>query len=203
MRISEILKAVIADMNVASSNYALVGGVAVSSHVRPRSTKDVDLAVASSSDADSEALVRFFVGKGYQLVDVFEHTVSGTLSTVRLSLPSDPLHEPCFDLLFNSSGIEAEVVQSASLRTLMNTKVKIASKPALVALKTLSRDDTNRANDNDDLQELLRIISKKELAKAKEYLELITSRGFNRKRDLNALLEESLKLAKKSQKLRR
>lgn len=43
---------------------ALVGGLAVSCHVDPRFTRDVDVAVAVADDADAEALIRSLATDG-------------------------------------------------------------------------------------------------------------------------------------------
>jgi hypothetical protein len=55
-------------------------------------------------------------------------------------------------------------------------------------LKVLSRDDDERPQDIVDLRALLKIATPSDLDRAREALQLITSRGFNRSRDLQAAL---------------
>ena len=54
----------------------------------------------------------------------------------------------------------------------------------LIALKVLSRDEVTRPQDLVDLRALLRVASPAELARARESLVLITTRGYHRGRDL-------------------
>jgi hypothetical protein len=52
--------------------FALVGGLAVSVHSEPRFTRDADLAVAVTSDAEAEALVRDLRSRGYGIEAIVE-----------------------------------------------------------------------------------------------------------------------------------
>jgi hypothetical protein len=52
-----ILRRIVADLAATSHARALVGGLAVSVRTEPRFTRDADLAVAVTDDADAEALV--------------------------------------------------------------------------------------------------------------------------------------------------
>jgi hypothetical protein len=99
------------DLSDASARVALIGGLAVSLRAEPRDTRDVDFAVAVSSDADAEALVRKLSARGYGLVTALEHQVSGRLATVRLRQTQTPT--VIVDLLFASTGIEEEIVAAA------------------------------------------------------------------------------------------
>jgi hypothetical protein len=45
------------DLAARSAACALIGGIAVSARTEPRSTRDVDLAVAVGSDAEAEGLL--------------------------------------------------------------------------------------------------------------------------------------------------
>ena len=91
--------------------FALVGGLAVSTRVEPRFTRDADLAVAVGGDAEAEALIHDLRSR-YRVEAVIEQEAVGRLATVRLSTSADP-RAPVVDLLFASSGIEQEVVSEA------------------------------------------------------------------------------------------
>jgi len=76
----------------------------------PRTTRDVDIVVAVSGDADAEAVVFALQSRGYQLLLALEQTAVGRLSTVRLSTPGASSRGVVVDLLFASSGIEPEII---------------------------------------------------------------------------------------------
>jgi hypothetical protein len=75
---------------------------------------------------------------------------------------------------------------------LSDLTVKVARIGPLVALKVLSRDDTRRPQDLVDLRALLRTAPAAEVARAREALGLITSRGYHRGRELLKQLEALL-----------
>jgi predicted nucleotidyltransferase len=88
-------------------------------------------------------------------------------------------------LLFASSGIEREVVESAgALRVLEGIEVPVATVGHLIALKVLSRDDVKRPQDLVDLRALLKVASAFDLNQAREAMALIAERGYARGRDL-------------------
>ena len=115
-----------------------------------------------------------------------EQDAVGRLATVRLSRSIEPV-APVVDLLFASSGIESEVVADAdALDILPAFTVPVATVGHLIALKVLSRDDKNRPQDHADLAALVRVASTVELARARDALVLITTRGYHRRKDLLA-----------------
>ena len=67
--------------------FALVGGLAVTLRAEPRFTRDVDLAIVSTDDADVEQLVYELQAAGYAPVAVVEHREGQRLSTVRMASP--------------------------------------------------------------------------------------------------------------------
>src|SRR3990172_9454037 len=106
-KISSILKA----LHVC---FALLGALAVSVHTEPRFTRDIDLAVAVTSDSESERIIHELQNRGYLIQAVVEHEQTHRLATVRLQLSSEPPEGVIVDLLFASSGIEEEIVSEAS-----------------------------------------------------------------------------------------
>lgn len=186
------LRRINSDLTQAGVPFAVVGGLAVSVRTEPRFTRDADLAVALSTDAEAEALIHTLRACHYGIDAVIEQEAVGRLATVRLTLSSEP-RAPVVDLLFASSGIESEVVADAEvLELLPQLQMGVARVGHLIALKVLSRDDVTRPQDVSDLRALLRTASPLELARARQGLALIAERGFHRGRDLpselNALM---------------
>lgn len=168
---------------------ALVGGVAVSVRAAPRTTKDLDFAVVVGGDEEAEDLVFRLQRRGFELYDVLDQAAVGRLATGRFRLPL-PGGVACVDLLFASSGIEAEIVEAAEgLEILPGILVPVAQRGHLVALKLLSHDADRRPQDRQDLLALLARSSDEDVLLARESAALITARGFHRDRDLAADLE--------------
>ena len=93
------------------------------------------------------------------------------------------------DLLFATSGIENEVVDSADEGHLFsNINVRVATVPSLIALKVLSARES-RMRDIVDLQSLFEVASTRDITEARHLLDLITERGYNRNKDLQKDLD--------------
>ncbi len=183
------LRRIASDLQRHHRRWALVGGFAVSARAEPRFTRDIDAAVMVENDADAEGLVRALVADGYELLAAIEQDETGRLATVRLSSP--PGGEVVVDLLFASSGIEPEIARSAEPTEIVpGLTLPIATTGHLIALKLLARDDQSRPQDLADLRALRAVASPEDLAAADRAARLISSRGFNRGRDLTAALKE-------------
>ena len=90
------------------------------------------------------------------------------------------------DLLFASSGIEAEVIQSATLLEVFpQVHVPVASIAHLAALKLLSASH-KRLKDLADLNALHKVATEEDLKVTQEACALITARGFHRGLNLSA-----------------
>ena len=97
---------------------------------------------------------------------------------------------PVVDLLFASSGIEAEVVNDAeTLEILAGVRLPVATTAHLIAMKLLSRDDERRPQDLVDLRALVGRATAIDLARARESTDLIPARGCHRGRNLADELE--------------
>jgi predicted nucleotidyltransferase len=184
---------VLADLRQERARFALVGGFAVSVRTEPRFTRDLDLAVAVRSDAESEALVRGLQARGYEVFMVLEQRAVGRMATARLR-KSGPGGEPLVvDLLFASSGVEVELVEAATEELIPGVGgVPVATCGFLIALKLLSRRDDERPNDAADLRALLRVAGPEDVLEARRAVALIAARGFHRGRDLEGLLAKGL-----------
>lgn len=91
-----------------------------------------------------------------------------------------------------SSGIEPEIARSAEATEIVpGLTLPIATTGHLIALKLLARDDQSRPQDLADLRALRAVASPDDLAAADRAARLISSRGFNRGRDLTDALKKS------------
>lgn len=165
-------------------NWALVGGMAVSVRAEPRTTRDLDVSIAVMDDLEAEATVRELMSHGYRLhATPLEHLDTNRIATVRFLTPSRDPQQVVFDALFASSGIEHEVVASAeTIEVLPGLSVPVARLGHLLALKTLA----GRHQDITDIKSLIRFAEEPDLHMAREALELIARRGFDRGKDLQA-----------------
>ena len=108
------------------------------------------------------------------------------MATVRLETPGQEDWGVVVDLMFASSGIEAEVIARARpVEVFENVTAPVASRGHLIALKVLA----GRKRDEVDALGLISWASPRELDHAREALELITERGYHRDRDLLRILE--------------
>jgi hypothetical protein len=178
--------------------WALVGGLAVSVRTEPRTTLDIDLVLALSGDESAEALVRALRSRGYwdnpsgALLELKELR---RLAGVRLVAP---VTEPNIldqggipvDLLFASSGVENEIVAAAEqLEILPGVAVPVARSGHLLALKLLA----GRPRDLEDCRTLLNRSTPEDFELARQTLDLISRRGFDRGKDLLVELEKMTK----------
>jgi hypothetical protein len=170
---------------------ALVGALAVGVHTEPRFTRDIDIACGVDGDQQAEQLVRRLQNRGWKVLAVLEQTTLGRLATVRLQ--AQDRSGTIADLLFASSGVEAELTRTAEdLEVLEGVRFPVARLPFLIALKLLARDDQRRPQDRVDLQKLLAVASETDREQTLAILALIHERGFDRGRDLTRLFAESL-----------
>ena len=171
--------------------FAVVGGIAVSFRTVERFTKDVDIAIAVENDAEAERAVQAISQSDYFVDTVLEQSAVNRLSTVRMVPFGD--REMFVDLLFASSGIESEVVSSATNAEIApGLVVPVATVPSLIALKVLSANWQRRPQDVLDLQHLINKATPAEIETAHELLKLITERGYDRNKDLQAELARYL-----------
>ncbi|MBC8072666.1 MAG: nucleotidyl transferase AbiEii/AbiGii toxin family protein [Deltaproteobacteria bacterium] len=184
---------IIADLNASRRQWALIGGLAVSARTEPRTTRDVDVAVAVADDAEAESLISELMRAGYSVHAAVEQLETGRLATMRLLPPGAARTMAIVDLLFASSGIEVDLVGRATvLEILPGLALPVATIGDLIALKVLSRDDDRRPQDAADLRALIREATEQDVALARASAAAIGQRGFNRGRDLDAMLEEVL-----------
>ena len=183
-KLERALAAAADDIAAEGKRFALVGGLAVSVRAEVRFTRDVDLAVAVDNDTEAESLVYALKSRGYTTVASVEHEAQSRLATIRLRSPQGVK----VDLLFASSGIEAETIARATIVALPSVgAVPIARAEELLSLKVLSMTD-ERLQDRIDARSLLRVNVDLDLDCVRDNLRLIAERGYARKQDLSAKL---------------
>jgi len=193
MQFQDALREVFATLNDLGVDGALLGGLAVSVWTDPRFTRDIDLAVAVSSDVDAERMIYSMQQRGYRLSATVEQTATSRLATARMLAPGESEDGLVVDLLFASSGIESEIVRDAALVDVFeNVSSRVARPGHLVALKLLAHDPVTRPQDGVDLRALRAILDAEEIDRAKTACSLIEARGYHRGRDLEALLDAFL-----------
>lgn len=171
-----------ADLEALGARAALIGGLAIGARGEPRYTRDVDLAVAVSSDDDAERLIHGLTGRGYRVVTIIEQTRTHRLATARLRHRDTP--RVYVDLLFASSGIESELAKAAqNVRLRFGIDMPVARIGHLIALKVLSESE-KRLQDRIDIQELAKVASDDDWKTADAMVRLIKERGFHRGRAL-------------------
>lgn len=167
--------------------FALVGGLAVSVRSDIRFTRDVDLAVAVGDDEEAEHVIYQLRSEGYTPTATVEHEKHERLATARLRSPSGMV----VDLIFASSGIEAEVVKHAGAFDYPGVGlISVAEPEELLAMKILSMAD-DRLQDRIDAQNLL-ACNDIDLARVRQRLQEITERRYDREQNLEAKLESVL-----------
>lgn len=183
------------DLRQLRLRWALIGGLAVNVRAEPRTTKDLDIAVAVENERESEGIVGDFWARGYRLLDApFERADMDRMAGVRLTAPGEDARGIVVDLLFAASGIEAEVVASADLLEILpGLAVPVATIAHLLALKTLA----GRDKDLPDFPLLLPHATASDVQQAREALDLISRRGYvgDKDRDLQAEFAKHLKMS--------
>ena len=177
----------------AGARGAVIGGHAVSARTEFRFTKEIDFALAVPDDHEAERIVSSFLRSGYRLLSVLEQTAAGRMATARLLPYGESSVGAVLDLLFASCRIEPEVVAAATPTELfpgLSAPVAQIGHPS--ALKVPSRDDDTRPQDIIDLRALIVEAAPDDLETARASLDLITERGYNRDKDLQADYEALL-----------
>jgi predicted nucleotidyltransferase len=183
--VEQQLRKATADMVTINARFAVVGGLAVSARAEPRMTRDADLAVAVRSDQEAEQVIFAMQRLGYSVLAVVEEAATGRMSTVRLETTGSVIT----DLLFASSGIEQDIVERATMISVIPGLIlPVACVGDLIAMKLLARDDRQRPTDADDLRALREVATEADWKTARIAVTSIEANGYARQRDLLAAL---------------
>lgn len=182
--LEETLAQIASDLDALGMQWALVGGLAFSVLADPRTTRDVDLAVAVENDRQGESLIRDLAARGYEIHVSVEQEAAERLATVRLL--SGRNRGIIVDLLLASSGIEPEIVALARpLEIFPGFSAPVIQKGHLIAVKVLA----GRGRDLEDARALIRLASAEDLQLARDSMSLIDRRGYDRHKNLQAELQ--------------
>lgn len=182
-QLQDVVRSVVEWFAANQVQFALIGGLAVSFRTIERFTKDLDLVIAVESDEQAERYVRELTRIGLYVDRLLEQAKHGRIATVRMSHGSE--NGVLVDLLFASSGIEAEIIASAEpVEIFDGLTVPIASVAGLLALKTLSVDPVKRPQDVIDIRNLLIESNEQDIVETIRLLRLVQSRGYHRGKDL-------------------
>ena len=170
------------DLTQLNLRWAFIGGIAVSVRGEPRTTRDLDLAVAVASDQEAEGVVGRLLARGYRFEQTpLEQIDLGRIATVRLVTTRAEIRGVVVDLMFASSGIEEEIAAGAeTLEVLPGVVAPVATTGHLLALKTLA----GRSKDVTDFATLVQHAKPRDIQEAREALELIARRGYDRGKNL-------------------
>jgi len=197
-RLETALRLAAEGLREARLRWAVVGGLAVSARAEPRTTRDVDIAVAVDGDAEAEAVLHRLQVRGFGVVSVVEQAARHRLATARLRSSDQRIRGILVDLLFASSGIESELVERAEeIEIVPGLSVPVARIGHLLALKALARNDRDRPQDLDDIRALLREASSADVDEGRGAVRLIEQRGYARGRNLAAEFEQLLILERR------
>ncbi|MFO0593802.1 MAG: nucleotidyl transferase AbiEii/AbiGii toxin family protein [Myxococcaceae bacterium] len=131
------------------ASYCVVGGIARSVHAEPRSTDDVDFAVSAQSQDEVDAVMRGLGGAGFVIREVFFKRESGHVATARVTWGDGPTRA---DLLFETSGMERQVVQDARrIEVLPGLMAPVIGREGLIAMKLIA----GREQDLSDIAALM------------------------------------------------
>lgn len=174
------LRCVAEDLQELRAPWALVGGLAVSVYCEPRTTRDIDVAVALSKKELEESIISSLKKRGYGSEQILMQMNPTHQMGVRLSVRGDYDDKLPVDFLIASSGIEPEIVSaSIPIQVFPNLLLPVACPGHLIAMKLLSQNNEDRIRDRLDLRELLLRASSEDALTAKRAVELIMKRGFS------------------------
>lgn len=193
--LSDAVSGLAADLDSLRWRWCLVGGLAVSARTEPRTTRDVDVAVAVKGDPEAEELVTRLRNLGYALDVVLEHKDRDRLLAARLKMPGR-YRSARADVMFASTGIETEIAEAAEVHEIFpGVAVPLATTGHLLAMKVVALRKQRlqeRPQDYGDIRELLRVSNEEDRDEARAALRLITERGFHRGKDLLTDFAEQL-----------
>jgi hypothetical protein len=194
-----VLQRLAEDFEDLGHRFAVVGGLAVGARARPRTTQDIDIALAVENNEQAEAVVYQLLHRGYQVSVVLNHAESDEMLAVRLIPPPPPdiadRQLPICDLLFRSSGIEHEVVQNATpAHILKHLVLPTVCIPELIVMKLISVGE-HRESDGGDLYALMKAATPQDLERVPPLIDRVIERGRSRGRDLHASFAHYRKIA--------
>jgi hypothetical protein len=137
-------------------DYALIGGLALSAWVRPRTTRDIDLVVAVSKDISWADLVSIIKTRLHKRVAVQKGTRRTTIKE-KLSFVSGQIEVDVISTM--EFELASEAMQYAVIAKVFGMDVKVVLPEYLILLKLIP----SGSRDVLDIQELMKRTNKKKL----------------------------------------
>lgn len=154
------------DLDASGVEWALVGALAFGIRAEPRTTRDVDVAVAVRTERGLDDLIRYLFGRGYRQHSVLEQAGTGYLKAVRLYSPLGQ-ESVIVDILHRLCGIEDQIVAAAEKEEILpQVFAPVATRGHLIAMKVAAWRD----RDKDDAQRLVDRATDRDLRDAREAL---------------------------------
>ena len=159
---------------------------------RPRATLDADIALIVRDDADADDFAKSLQALGYLVREAGVHPTLGHFTSIRVVSPVRAGGRLVVDFMFDTTGIEREVVAAAErLAVTRDLKVPVATRGHLIAMKVLSQGK-DRPQDHVDVQQLLKRAAVADLGEARAALRLIRERKRDGGKDLLGALESAV-----------
>lgn len=179
------LRRVTSDLHQSGVAWCLVGGLGTSVYIEPRTTKDIDVVVSVSDEAQANRLKESLLSRGYTNPQVLMHTTPTRRMGWRVFIPSSRESSIPLDILVAACGIEKEIVAGATtIEILPGLSLPVASIGHLIAMKVLSQNRFERLQDRVDLMALLRSATEQDRTTVERSLGEIMQRGLAGGRDL-------------------
>jgi len=134
----DALSRAVTALDAIGARFCLVGGLARTFLAEARTTKDVDFAVSTESEAEVDRVIHALQAQGLVVREVFQRK-DGRVATVRLTWGASPIR---IDLLFTTSGLEQIVVRDSTRREVLpGVLVPVIRLPHLIAMKLVAGRD--------------------------------------------------------------
>jgi Nucleotidyl transferase AbiEii toxin, Type IV TA system len=180
LKLATVLGELVTLLEAQGVGYAVVGGLAASSHGEARFTRDIDVTLMVNNDEEAENCIYGFVQQGYVVVATVEQETTHRLTTARLKHPNGVLCDP----IFATCGIENEIIANAKpLELFPGKRVTTATAESMIAMKVISATP-KRPRDLGDLQAMLRANPAIDESRVAFLFRAIAERGYSRGQDL-------------------
>ncbi|MFT3707227.1 MAG: nucleotidyl transferase AbiEii/AbiGii toxin family protein [Archangium sp.] len=131
-------------LEIHQARYCVVGGIARGLLAESRSTTDVDFAVSVESQEEVDSLIHAMRAEGFVVREIFLKQKSRNVATARLTWKTSSVRA---DLLFETSGIEALVVESARVQEVLpGVSAPVVQRNELIAMKLIAGRDQDVAD---------------------------------------------------------
>ena len=170
------------------ADIARIGGLAVGARTETRFTRGVGLSVAVADDAQAQHLVYEPRKTGNEIGFTLDNERVVRLAMVRSRARIGTVTTALMNLLFCSSGLESEIVQTeVEVHLSQGLRLSVASAAHWLASKLLS-NRPERPQDAIDIRNPIHCVDEADIQAARSAVRLIAERGFGSERDADSML---------------